>query len=81
MIGHAEDLRQFRRDNEYYEAHYEGFVKSYPDQWVAIFDQQVVGAGPDPDRLIHDLKEKGVPIGMVVVKYLTTKDEVWILSV
>jgi hypothetical protein len=37
------ELERFKKDTAYYEAHHEKLLKKYPEQWVAIFDQQVVG--------------------------------------
>lgn len=55
MNGYVEDHRRFNHDTEYYKVRHEELVKSYPDQWVAIFDQRVVGTGLDGDKLIYDI--------------------------
>lgn len=44
------EIRRFHRDVDYYQAHREELLKQYPEQWVAIFNEQVVGADPDYDR-------------------------------
>jgi hypothetical protein len=73
------ELERFRKDTGYYEAHHEELLEKYPEQWVAIFDQQVVGAGPDYEQLLTELGEKGVPIERALFKHLTQKEELWIL--
>ena len=73
------ELQQFKKDTAYYEAHHEELLKKYPEQWVAIFDQQVVGASPDYEKLFDDLQAKGYSVGHVLVEYLTTHDELLIL--
>ena len=73
------ELQRFKRATAYYEAHREELLEQYPEQWVAIFNQQVVGASPDFDQLLDDIEGKGVRVGQVLVEYLTRKDELLIL--
>ncbi len=73
-------LQRFQRDIDYYQAHYEELLEQYPEQWVAIFNERVVGADPDARKLFNDVKGLGIPLGSTLVKYLTRKDEIWILS-
>ena len=82
MMSSAEkqtELRRFRRDVEYYEAHREELLKQYPEQWVAFFNEQVVGADPDYERLLDLLDEREVPSERVFIERVTDKDEVLIL--
>lgn len=73
-------LQRFQRDVDYYQAHYEELLEQYPEQWVAIFQEKVVGASPDLEDLLNDLKQHGVPVESVLTEYLTHKDEIWLLS-
>lgn len=82
MMSSAEkqtELRRFRRDVEYYEAHREELLKRYPEQWVAFFNEQVVGADPDYERLLDEVEGKGISVGGVFIERLTAKDEILIL--
>ena len=74
------ELQRFKKDTAYYEAHHDELLEKYPDQWVAIFNQQVVGASPDYEQLLADVEEKGLPIERAVFKHLTQKEEFWILQ-
>jgi hypothetical protein len=74
------ELERFKKDTAYYEAHHEELLKKYPEQWVAVFDQQVVGASSDYEQLLTELQEKGVPIERTLFKHLTQKEELWILK-
>ena len=74
------ELQHFRKDTAYYGTYHEELLKKYPEQWVAIFDQQVVGTSQDYEQLLTELEEKGVPIGRTIFKRLTQKEELWILS-
>ena len=74
------ELRRFRRDAEYYEAHRLELIGQYPEHWVAVFNEQVVGADPDFERLRDQLQERGVPGERVFIEHATEKDELLILS-
>ena len=72
-------LEDFQRDIDYYRAHYEELLGRYPDKWVAIFGQTVVGAGPELEPLLNNLQAKGIPPERVVVKHPSSEQGVWIL--
>ena len=73
------EMERFKRDTQYCEGHYEELLEQYPEQWVAIYDEQVVGAGPDARQLLVELKQRGIPIGQTFFEYMTNKEEIWIL--
>jgi hypothetical protein len=37
----------FRKDQEWALENYQRFMKEYPDQWIAIYDEKVVATGED----------------------------------
>ena len=63
-------LRRFHRDVEYYHAHYEELLARYPEMWVSIYNEEVVGAAPDLRDLLRMRMERGVPPGQGLVVYL-----------
>ncbi len=73
------ELKRFKRDTKYYQDHQEELLEQYPEQWVGIFNEQVVGTAPDFDQLLDDLQAKGIPVGKTLVEHLTRKDELLIL--
>jgi hypothetical protein len=75
------ELQRFKRDTQYYEAHREALLKQYPEQWVAIFNQQVVGAAPDVDQLLTALQHEGIPAEHALIEHVTGKEELLILSI
>ena len=68
-----------KQESAYYEAHQQELLERYPEQWIAISDQEIIGVAPDPRDLLVELKNKGNPLRKVLVKHLTAKEEVWIL--
>jgi hypothetical protein len=73
------ELQRFKKDTAYYEAHHDELLGKYPEQWVAIYNQQVVGTSPDYEQLLDDMEGKGVPIEKALFKRMTQKEELWIL--
>ncbi len=74
------EIDRFKRDMDYYETHREELLEQHPEQWVAIFNQEVVGAGADFDRVLDDLKQRDIPTAHTYIQYVTCKDEILILS-
>jgi hypothetical protein len=73
------ELQRFHRDVEYYQAHQAELLAKYPEHWVAIYNERVVGADPDFDRLLQTLEEREVPAGEAFVEWVTEKDDILIL--
>jgi Family of unknown function (DUF5678) len=73
------ELQRFKRDTQYYEAHREELLTQYPEQWVAIFNQQVVGAAPDFEQLLALLEQSGIPVERTLIEHVTRKEELLIL--
>lgn len=75
-----QELEQFRSDAQYFEEHRQELLEQYPERWVAIYNQQVVGAAKDAKRLKTQLDRKGINAGRVFREYLTKKEELLILA-
>lgn len=73
------DLHRFRRDTSYFHAHRDELLKRYPEQWVAIFNEAVVGASDSYDDVLDQVEAKGVDLGIVFIGRATAKDELLIL--
>ena len=69
-----------QQEAHYYETHYEELLKEYPEQWVAILDQKVVGISSDPRKLLQNLKDQGMSLRRVLVKHVSREQETWILA-
>ena len=80
MKDHHADLARLQRDVDYYQAHQAELLARYPEQWVAIFDEQVAEADPDIDRLLDKLDQRGVPKEQALVERVTAQDDLLILG-
>ena len=76
---HAE-LARFERDVAYYEAHYQDLLARHPEQWIAIYNQAVVGVAKKFDDLLVALRQGGVPPEHALVEHLSRNEDVLILS-
>lgn len=65
------ELERFQADAIYLDKHRTELTERYPEQWVAVYNLQVVGAAEDLDQLIEDLKCKGIPPGDVYQEFLS----------
>ena len=77
-----EDYREWQRtarDGEYLATHYEELLAQYPDSWIAILNEHVVGVAPQLEQLLADLRSRGVPVGPALIRHLTASDDILIL--
>ena len=76
---HAE-LERFTHDVAYYEAQYQDLLARYPEQWIAIYNQAVVGVAENFDDLLAALRQRGVPPEHALVEHLSRNEDVLTLS-
>ena len=74
-----ESLARFQQDVDYYESCYEELLQQFPEQWVAILNQTVVGSDTDLDRPLSRLNSEGIPIERALIEHVTAEEEVLIL--
>jgi hypothetical protein len=68
------------RDVQYYEAHFQELLARYPNQWIAILDQNVVGASDDAFELMAQLEARGVSTNRVLRRHMAREAELLILT-
>ncbi|MGH2352049.1 MAG: DUF5678 domain-containing protein [Chloroflexota bacterium] len=73
------DIERFTRDALYFEARQGELLRDYPEQWIAIFNEQVVATNLDFERLLDDVQAKGIPVEQVFIEQVTANEETWIL--
>jgi hypothetical protein len=72
-------LAQFEREVRFFLAHEQELLRTHPDKWVAVYGERVVGASLDRDRLLADLRARGIPPEHAFIQRLVTGDEVLIV--
>ena len=61
------------RSRKFFAANRAKFREQYPDQWVGVFREQLVGVAPDWKELFQAAEEQGIRRGDVLVEFLDTK--------
>ncbi len=74
-----QELARFTADMAYVDQHRQELLRQYPDRWVAVYNEHVVGAAKDLKKLIKHLERKGITPGHVYREYLTDKEDLLIL--
>ncbi len=52
------------------------FGQKYAKKFIAVKDKQVVAIGEDFEKVIEEVKQKGLDPSLVLVQYIPTKDEI-----
>ena len=58
----AQSLIQFRADHIFLDSHRVVWTLKYPDRWVVVKDQKLVGYGKNKLRLYQRLRKRGIDI-------------------
>jgi hypothetical protein len=72
------ELERFKQDVAYYESHREELLEKHPEQWVAIFNRNVVAVAPELEALLHNLEKQGISSAHALVKHMTQREDVLI---
>ena len=66
------DLRQFEKDTEYLQAHWEEWRDHYPDHYVLVYDEKLVSASTDLKEAIRLAESKGIRPGLAAREFFST---------
>ena len=60
------------RDANYLDRHYSELLKQYPDQWVAVYQENVVAKGATLKGVLRKVDKQGIRRSNVAIEYLDT---------
>ena len=63
----------YARSRKFFDANRAKFQEQYPDLWVGVFREQLVGVAPDWKDLFQAAEEQGIRRSDVLVEFLDTK--------
>ena len=66
-------LKRFTKDTKFLESIRPELTNKYPDQWIAVYQKEVVAVDKSLKRLIDHLKDTNIPASDTVVELLRTK--------
>lgn len=62
------------QSQDFIELHREELVQQYPNQWIAVHKQEVVGADKDLLRLVRTLRATGAPLRCIALEMLSREE-------
>ena len=75
----ATRLTKTTANARYLRLNHKQLLRKYPDQWVAIAGDRVVGHGPDLVKLTKSLSRDGFTAADVMTHFLSKSQQVFIL--
>ena len=68
-----EAYRQIKKDRLFLEAHQPELLEQYPDMFVAVYREQLVGVAATADELAEQLKANDVPSSRTYWRFLASE--------
>lgn len=75
----SENLRRFSADAAAFSEMEPRLTEQYPEQWIAVWDGEVVAHDPDFETVLSCLVEEGLQPGQTVVRFVTAAETLLIL--
>lgn len=72
-------LRRFEDDVRYLQSVRPDLLRKHLDQWVAIFDKNIVGYGKSAPELWRKLTLKGIPQSEAVIDFIASERKAMLL--
>ena len=77
----VEGLKKYTANSKWVGENYEQLKKKYPDEWIAVLHESVVGHGKDYHALIATLRVKYADdYDRISVKYVSIGEEHFVLG-
>lgn len=58
---------------------YQRLIKVYPSQWIGVYREKVVENAGTLDELIERLKERDIPLGETIIRFISEEQPMLIL--
>ena len=69
------DLRQFEKDTDYLQAHWEEWREQYPDHYVLVYEEKLVSVSTDLKEASRLAEGKGVKPGLAAREFFSTNTD------
>ena len=77
VIRTKAELRRFEKDQKHFSKRRREMRERNPDRWIAVYNEEVVGADADFARLLKDMEARGYPLEKLTVNKATAEKTVW----
>ena len=68
----AAQIKQFEKDTDYLQAHWEEWKEKYPDHYVLVYDEKLISASTDLREAIRLAESRGVRPGRAARAFFST---------
>ena len=65
-----EEFRQYKKDRLFLEAHRAQWLEQYPDMYVAVYEEKLVGVAATVEELLAQVRAKGAPVSRYYREFL-----------
>ena len=65
-----EEFRQHEKDRLFLEAHRAQWLEQYPDMYVAVYEENLVGVAATVEELVELVRAKGAPVSRYYQQFL-----------
>ena len=83
MIGNPvrlhRELSSFRRAARVLSSHHQRLIEKYPNQWIAVYGEEVIASGSTLDAVLKEMARRKVPQGRTVVHFVEKSQRTMIL--
>lgn len=77
-IARENELREsatvLRESQDFLESHREELLQRYPDQWIAVYKQEIVGVDKELRSLVRKLRISGTPLRYIALEMFRSKE-------
>ena len=74
------NLRQFEKDTNYIQAHWDEWMGKYPDHYVLVYDEKLISASTDLKEALRLAESQGVRPGHAARAFFSTDTDDLILG-
>ena len=79
-VRFQEKLERAREAERFFDAHRDFLIATYPEQWVAIYGEQVVAASDQLEDLMARLEGTAFPLGHVFIDLASEDGEFLLIA-
>jgi len=72
-------LEQRDKSNEFINENYDELIKKFSNKFIAVKDQKVIASGKDFEKVIEQIKKKGLDPSLAIIRFIFKKGHEFIL--
>src|SRR3990172_6782242 len=73
------ELKRFRRAAHVLSSRHRRLIKKYPNQWIAVYDDDVIASGATLDAVLKEVAKRKVPQERTIVHFVEKNQRTMIL--